>query len=473
MWGAILCWASVCASFDDSAAALLVDEPAKPATAEAKPPDREPPKEGAATDRATTVNPAQAMAEYNALREQVKHTADAQWRLALWCEDHGLKAEAYVHLAEVVKLDPKRVGAWRRLGFRQYSGHWMSKEQIQELEKQKEADKEWGPRIAKLHRQYHDSKTRSNALEALAKIDEPRAAPSVFRALGSRGAGDQSLAIQILGQIKGQYASKSLALLAVYGATPEVRRRAIETLKGRDSSEFVDLLVKLLVNPLKYEVRPVGGPGSPGVLFVEGERFNIDRVYAPPPPPFFAMRPGDTLAYDEYGLPTMYRSGDVLATQPITPGATAASLKGVLGRAGVAMPGGVRFDPPPAPAGFESAITTRALLEIPIGQNVLLARQAALNAQSQLQNDVGIVRKYNEARKRFNNSVLSVLKEVVDQDPGNDRDAWKKWLAEQKGYVKESKDKPKPVVTELVAFTPQFFTRTGVTRQVELVKPDN
>ena len=33
-------------------------------------------------------------AEYDALRSQLGTTADAQWKLALWCEDHGLKAEA-------------------------------------------------------------------------------------------------------------------------------------------------------------------------------------------------------------------------------------------------------------------------------------------------------------------------------------------------------------------------------------------
>ena len=35
----------------------------------------------------------------------------------------------------------------------------------------------------------------------------------------------------------------------------------------------------MLRKPFKYQVRPVGGPGSPGELFVEGERFNIQRLY--------------------------------------------------------------------------------------------------------------------------------------------------------------------------------------------------
>ena len=38
-------------------------------------------------------------------------------------------------------------------------------------------------------------------------------------------------------------------------------------------------LIGLVKKPFKYQVRPVGGPGSPGELFVEGERFNIQRFY--------------------------------------------------------------------------------------------------------------------------------------------------------------------------------------------------
>src|SRR5690349_3685282 len=48
------------------------------------------------------------LAEYNARREKAAMTADSQWRLALWCEEHGMEAEASAHLAAVVRLDPSR-----------------------------------------------------------------------------------------------------------------------------------------------------------------------------------------------------------------------------------------------------------------------------------------------------------------------------------------------------------------------------
>lgn len=92
---------------------------------------------------------------------------------------------------------------------------------------------------------------------------------------------DQLILVQVLGQIDKAPSSRVLAMLAVYGKTPDLRRRAIETLRGRPAEDFLDLLVGLMIDPYKYEVKPVAGPGSPGVLFVEGEKFNVSRFYAP------------------------------------------------------------------------------------------------------------------------------------------------------------------------------------------------
>src|SRR4051794_25755467 len=45
-----------------------------------------------------------ALAEYNARRAGATNTAESQWKLALWCEEKDLKAEATAHLATVVRL---------------------------------------------------------------------------------------------------------------------------------------------------------------------------------------------------------------------------------------------------------------------------------------------------------------------------------------------------------------------------------
>src|SRR5687768_9438972 len=108
----------------------------------------------AADDPAT----AAALADYNARKAKLPNTADAHWRLAVWCEERGLKAEAGVHFTAVTRLDPRRDAAWKRLGYKKRNGRWMTDEQIEAEAEQVKANKVWGPRLEKLHDRLHDPK---------------------------------------------------------------------------------------------------------------------------------------------------------------------------------------------------------------------------------------------------------------------------------------------------------------------------
>src|SRR4051812_36588840 len=94
-----------------------------------------------------------SLAEYNGRREGMPNTAEAHWRMALWCEEKGLKAEATAHLSTVVRLDPGREAAWKRLGCKKHNGRWMTDADIEEgraeAEAQKEADRRWRPLLAR------------------------------------------------------------------------------------------------------------------------------------------------------------------------------------------------------------------------------------------------------------------------------------------------------------------------------------
>ena len=59
---------------------------------------------------------AATLAEYNGKRVGLANTADANWKLANWCLEKGLKAEAIAHFTAVTRLDPSREAAWRHLG---------------------------------------------------------------------------------------------------------------------------------------------------------------------------------------------------------------------------------------------------------------------------------------------------------------------------------------------------------------------
>jgi hypothetical protein len=371
---------------------------------------------------------AEALAKYNELRDKTPKTAEAQWKLAQWCEQHALKAEALVHLSNVVKLDPGRAAAWKKLGFTRRDGRWVSDEQRAEADAQAKADRAWGPRLQALHKRYHKAKTRGEAEAALTQVEDPRAVPSVYREFCGRSATDQVIAVQLLGQIRSPESTRTLAILSVYGVSAEVRRKATETLRGREPSEYLPLLVSLLADIMKYEVRPVGGPGSPGVLFVEGQRFNVQRVYAPPPPPNVSLRPGDMITYDESGMPAILRPGPTILSNIVTP------TLGAKGTPPLSLKSGTLLSP---------------------SQLAMQAQTGAQAAQAELANDVAQIEAVNSARKSFNSLVLSVAQDASGQNLGEDPAAWKDWVAKQKASQPEP-TKPKPTLEQLVPFAVAF-----------------
>jgi hypothetical protein len=410
-----------------SSTLLVFQAPASPQQKESQKP---------APKAAPAVDPGQALAQYNGLRQKTPSTAAAQWKLGLWCEGHGLQAEAYVHFAEVVRLDPKREAAWRKLGFKKHHGRWTTDAEIAEDNEQKKADKIWIPQLKKLHKDIHGAngvKKRDHAQAALLAITDPRAILPLYREFGA-GQLDQLILIQVLGQIEKPISSKILAVLAVYGKTPQVRARATETLRGRPAGDFLDILVGLMIDPLKYEVRHVGGPGSPGILFVEGERFNVARFYSPPPPPDVALGPGDMISFDSSGMPVILR--------PIGPGPSVGSI--------TAAPGTKNE--------FKQTTTPTTNFAVISPQDLLAeAQRGAVMAEAQLETDVAIVKSVNTARKQFNDLVMAVAKDATGQNRGSTPKEWRDALAGGKNSTRQPPPH-KPTIPEQVAlaYNPVF-----------------
>ena len=374
-------------------------------------------------------DPSKAMAEYITLREKTPATAAGQWKLGLWCEKNGLKPEAYVHFSEAARLDPRHDAVWKKLGFKKSGGRWMSSEQITEETEQKKADKIWAPKLKKLHRDIHGTngvEKRDAARTALGAIADPRAVLPLYREFGG-GQVDQLILIQALGQIDRPISSQVLAMLAVYGRTPEVRGRATETLRSRPAGDFIDLLVGLMVDPITYEVRPVGGPGSPGVLFVEGERFNSARFYAPPPAPNVAVGPGDIVTYDASGM--------LVIAHRIGSFGGVASTTGVPGSKDLVKETTREID-------FYERISPYELM--------LEAQRGAVMAQAQLERDVAAIKAINEDRRQFNDRVMGVAREITGKDHGRTPKEWREALIARWSSPRQPvRPSAKPTVPEL------------------------
>jgi hypothetical protein len=405
-------------------------------------------KQKTTSKAAAEVDPQKAMSEYYVLKEKTPMTAAARWKLALWCEEHGLKDIAHVHFREVVWLDPKRDAAWRRLGFKRHGNHWATDAQIAEDHEQKKADKFWGPHLQKVHKDIHgaNGKPKKRLAQAeLDKISDPRAVVSVYREFGGGGNSDHLIAVDVLSRIDKPISSKVLALIAVYGKTTDVRRRATEVLRVRPSKDFLDLLVSLMIDPYRYEVKPVGGPGSPGVLFVEGEKFKVNRFYAPPAAPNITPQPGDIITYDQNGNPIINR--------PVRQAAVFGEIKGVAGS---------------KPFSVQRELDFVDYAEISPSQLKMEAEKGALVAKNQLDADVNMIKSINKDRNKFNDLVMAVAMAATGKDGGKTPKEWRETLAAGSGVSKQP-TAAKPIYGEMVAlaYNP-VFAPVGISTQTLL-----
>ncbi len=82
---------------------------------------------------------------YQALKAKAGKDSQAQVKLALWCEAHGLNAERVQHLARAVLSDPKNVTARGLLGLVAFGGRWESADTVGERVK---ADEHRAARLA-------------------------------------------------------------------------------------------------------------------------------------------------------------------------------------------------------------------------------------------------------------------------------------------------------------------------------------
>ena len=251
--------------------------------------------------------------EYLTRRALAPDRAEDQWKLALWCEQNDLKQQAAAHVFRTLQLDPSRDAAWRHLGYKRINGRWDKPERVAaakaEAHEQHKADNHWKPLLEKwcVALSSRDKSRREQAEQALAEVTDPRAVPMIWVNLVHGGFDRQKVAAKLLGQIDSPGSSRALALLALTSRSSEVRRSSTQILRQRDPRDFAAVLIAFFRDPIKYEVKPVNGPGSQGQLVIKQKDVKVKRLYSTASSPNIALFPTDQLALDANGLPVLIR----------------------------------------------------------------------------------------------------------------------------------------------------------------------
>ena len=406
----------------------------------------------------STVADAAALAEYNTRRANITNTADAHWKLGLWCEQKGLKGEATVEFLAVTQLDPRHESAWKRLGYEKQNGRWTTAAQVAtmraEAEAQRKADLHWRPLFLKWKAGLGQESRRADAEAALAAVTDPRAVPSIWKVFALGGPADQERAIDMLGHIEGERPARPWpdwpsTARPRWSAGPRSR-----PLIRHPHDAGVMAWIGLLHAPTRYEVRQVGGPGTPGVLLVEGERFNFRRFYAPPS----VEQTEDLFVDPQAGRPVL-----PLQLNSPPPGPPPGSRRvGKMGNTDLyvrddqwAGSNPVQHFPDPfAPAG---AVPNRVQY-FPDPFAFTEAAKMAGGAQAQLEHDIAVVEASNATVRETNARLVEALRRVSGKDFGTDREAWLKWWMSRRGYAYIPPDeRPKTTLDMQVAlpYVPQ------------------
>ena len=426
-------------------------------------------------------------AEYQAQRSKTPYTADAQWTLGLWADEHGLPDQARAHFTAVTRLDPSRDVAWKRLGYKKQNGQWTTDAQIAahqaETEAQKAAGQFWRPQFERWREMLTKASKRDEARDGLLGVTDPRAVGSIIRVFGTDRDGDLKVATTLLGQIESPDAARALATLAVFARSSDIRRVSLETLRQRDPRDFVDFWISLIRVQTQYWVQPVGGPGSPGVLAISGQKANTQRIYRPLNYPKVGNYPGSSINYDANGLPVItidqgvyldrgnpmaqteldarrsnLTAGSDLLLQTLAPNNLNSSASQALKNLAInpslsdksielwdkKLNGGAII-----PGDYNRVIDTQ--IQIPIGEMIRESKVSAVVAQAQLARDVAILDAQNAAIRQHNDPILLALQEITGKSFGENPVKWNQWSVDFQGYaLSESSTSPTPTFVENV-----------------------
>jgi hypothetical protein len=267
-------------------------------------------------DQVVQVTPEKSpLDEYVVLVAKDRPSAEAEYQLGVWCEDHNLKDLAQVHYDLTLKRDSTFEGAHRKLGHVLMGGRWLNSEEVKEAQGMVKYQGRWMTPEEKERREGLASKaaegsswvrkirllrdgfvagplTRSQDSERrLLAIDDPAAVGPVLRVLGEDPVPEiRALCSRVLGGIPGPEAANGMVGRFLQEEDESVRQITMNELARREQSEIVPLLTRALRSAHHLIVNRAGwGLGNlnavavvprliPALITIEHEIIMVDTV---------------------------------------------------------------------------------------------------------------------------------------------------------------------------------------------------
>lgn len=227
-------------------------------------------------DRIQSESPAES--EYRRRGPTVSDTADAQFALATWCRNNGVKEGMERHLRRVLELEPDHAESRALLGFQQVDGGWMTRDQVLAARGLVRHEAEWRTRqeVAILERQAAFEATQIAWRKRLAawRDDLNHNNPDVSRAAEGR-----------FDSIEDPAAIGGLLRLFNDESNPLVRRKLIDVVGRLGTPAGLAAMAQVVLTETDQELRAIAlehlvRDGSPGLAspFVGALRSKNNQV---------------------------------------------------------------------------------------------------------------------------------------------------------------------------------------------------
>lgn len=205
--------------------------------------------------------------EYDRVKGDYPDTADGQFRLALWCESHGLSAEARRHYERVIELNPDHLSARRALGYVRADGQWRRRASAASKPARAAAEKpgrptpeeklirelitRWHVRVSDIYKGRLEgrdpaSSQFANGRTQILAIHDPLAIPALSAVLSRGEVPVRRLLIEALASFEADEATMNLLVVALLDPHPTIRRAAAEALIPRRDERVIQRLRKAL-----------------------------------------------------------------------------------------------------------------------------------------------------------------------------------------------------------------------------------